>query len=194
MQDMTFRPANRDESRVIARLYQISSDGVADYIWTRLAEPGEDLLDVGARRYARVDTDFSYQNVTVAVHGGEVVGMMAAYVMRPAEQKPSEFDFDVDPVLRPYDRLELPNSFYISGMALFERYRGRGLGTEFLKLAAGRARGSGLSKVSLIVFEDNVGAKRLYERVGFREVMREPVVPHPLIHFTGYALLMALDV
>ena len=183
----------RDESHTIAALYRISSDGVADYIWTGLAAPGEDILDVGARRYAREGTDFSYQNVTVATLGDEIVGMIAAYAMGPAEQPGAEFDFDVDPVLRPFQILEQPNSYYVSGVAVFPEYRGGGIGVRFMQRAFDAARARGLPRVSLIVFEQNAGAKRLYDRLGFREAMRERVVPHPLIHYTGAALLLIKD-
>lgn len=53
-----FRPARCTDARDIARLFQISSEGASDYIWSQLAQPGEDLLDVGERRYARDDVDF----------------------------------------------------------------------------------------------------------------------------------------
>ena len=183
-----FRPARRTESRTIAELYRISSDGVADYVWSRLAEPGEDVLDVGARRYAREGTDFSYQNVTLAVVDGQIVGMMAAYVIEP--RTASNSDADVDPVLLPYTTLEQINSVYISGMALFPAFRGRGIGTQLLDRAVAKANALGLSQLSLIVFEQNVGARQLYERYGFRETMRAPIVAHPLIHCRGDALLM----
>jgi ribosomal protein S18 acetylase RimI-like enzyme len=194
MTDVLFRPALKHESRRIAELYRISSDGVADYIWSGLRESGDDLLDVGARRYARENTDFSYQNVTVAVIGDEIVGMLAGYALGPPEQPGDEFDFDIDPVLRPYHQLELPNSFYISGMALFPRFRSRGIGTQLLALAVEQARKRDLRQLSLIVFEQNTGARRLYERVGFRELMRAAVVPHRLIRYGGDALLLAKDV
>jgi ribosomal protein S18 acetylase RimI-like enzyme len=48
----------------------------------------------------------------------------------------------------------------------------------------------GFAKLSLIVFEQNTGARRLYERYGYVEKRRHAVVPHPLIHYTGDALLM----
>jgi ribosomal protein S18 acetylase RimI-like enzyme len=174
-----FRPARKSESRVIAELYRISSDGVADYIWTQLAEPGEDVLDVGARRYARENTDFSYQNVTVAVVDDKVVGMLAAYALGPAEQPGTEFDFNIDPVLRPFAILEQPNSYYVSGVAVFPEYRGSGIGGRLMQIAFDEARVRALPQVSLIVFEKNVGAKRLYDRLGFREVMRFTTVATP---------------
>ena len=65
-----------------------------------------------------------------------------------------------------------------------------GIGTKFLKIAESKAKELNLPQLSLIVFEGNTGAKKLYERHGFRVTDREPIVPHELIRHTGYALLM----
>ena len=63
-----------------------------------------------------------------------------------------------------------------------------------LELARQQAYQRGLEELSLIVFEQNAGAKRLYERHGFREVDRRPVIPHELIRYKGDALLMVAGV
>ena len=188
-----FRRARVEDCAKIAALYGISSDGVADYIWRKLAGPGEDPLEVGERRYAREDSVFSYKNCVVAEHNGEVIGMLVAF---PMESKPDqgEPEGEEDPVLAPYGELERPGSYYVCGMALFPEHRGRGLGARMLGLAREEARRRGLAEMSLIVFEQNAGAKRLYERHGFREVDRRSVVPHELIRYTGDALLMVADV
>ena len=185
------RAARREDARVIAGLYRISSDGVADYIWTLLAEPGDSPLDVGERRYAREGTPFSYENCTLAEAGDGVVGMLVAFPMDP---EPAAPDPDEDPVLAPFSRLEQPGSYYVCGVAVVEAWRGKGLGTRLMALAHDEARARGHGEVSLIVFEQNEGALRLYRRLGYREVAREKVVPHPLIHYTGDALLMVADV
>ena len=187
-----FRPARKEECRTIARLYSISSDGLSDYIWTSLAGPGEDILDVGERRYSNEDLLFSYKNCLVAEHEGEIIGMLVAFPMHLPDG-PNAAN-EPDPVLAPYAKLEKDRCYYIMGVAVFPEYRGRGIGTRFLELAAGKALEYGLPQLSLIVFEQNEGAKRLYERHGFYEIMREEVVPHELIHYTGYALLMVKDV
>lgn len=57
--NIQFRPVEEPECRIIASLYSISSDGVVDYIWTKLVQPDEDILDVGRRRYEREDSVFS---------------------------------------------------------------------------------------------------------------------------------------
>jgi ribosomal protein S18 acetylase RimI-like enzyme len=183
--EITIRPARREDARTIAALYRISSDGVADYIWTLLAEPGEDLLEVGQRRYAREGTPFSYENCTIVETDGEIAGMLVAF---PMHVDPDEVE--TDPVLAPYSALEEDDSYYVCGVALFPPHRGLGLGTRLMALAEEQADARGLSKLSLIVFEANDGAKRLYERLGYRETARARIVPHPLIHYTGDALLM----
>jgi len=182
---ISIHPAKRSESRKIAELYQLSSDGVSDYIWTKLAEPDEDLLDVGQRRYEREDSVFSYRSTSIVECDEQVAGMLVAFPMVIDEDYVEE-----DPVLAPYSVLEEPHSYYICAMAVFPDYRGQGIGRQLLELAETKAEEHGLGKLSLIVFEENDGAKRLYDRSGYEVVAREPVVPHPLIHHAGDALLM----
>ena len=185
------RPAAKADCGTIASLYSISSDGVANHIWTQLAAPGEDILDVGRRRSEREDSAFSCRNCTVAVLEDEIIGMLVAFPMRVDREAAQE---KFDPVLAPYNMLEEDNSFYICGIAFFPSYRNRGLDTRFLELAENHAREKKLLKLSLIAFEQNEGARRLYKRHGYRKVAPQPAVPHPLIHYGGDALLMVKPV
>ena len=61
--DAVLRPARPDDCRRIAELFRIASDGVADYVWSRLQDdyPGHALIEIGERRYARENTAFSYR-------------------------------------------------------------------------------------------------------------------------------------
>lgn len=184
--EVRFRPARRSDCAAIAALFSISSDGVADYIWSGLAGPGEDLMEVGRKRYEREGVAFSYQNCTMAEVDGRVAGFLVAFPMRVDPEAGSE----TDPVLAPYSRLEEDNSYYVCGVALFPEFRGRGIGTRLMDIAERDARDKDLDKLSLIVFEQNRDAKRLYDRLGYLEKARCEVVPHPRIHHTGDALLM----
>lgn len=201
---VSLRPATASDALDIAHLFQMSSDGVADYVWQGLAETREyaglELVEVGARRYARENTEFSFQNCTLAKRGDATVGMLHAWGMwsdpdaTAANRAADELGEDIDPVLAPYAVLELVPSLYVSGVAVKPAARGQGIGTRLLTAARRQARDLGLPAVSLIVFEQNTGAAALYARLGYREIMRRPIVPHPLIHFTGDAVLLALDI
>jgi ribosomal protein S18 acetylase RimI-like enzyme len=190
---VTFGAAEKNDAREIARLFQIASGGVVDYVWSTLAPqyPGLTPLEIGTRRYAAEDTPFSYRNCTIAGYASRVAGMVLAYTMGEKAEVPDE---PADPVLKPYGRLEISGSFYIAALAVFPEFRGQGLGTKLLTLAGDQARAEGCDVLSLIVFEQNEGAVRLYGRNGFEVVERAPVVPHPLIHYTGDALLMAAPI
>ena len=181
----TIRAARKSDCRRIAELYRISSGGVADYIWTKLAQPGEDVLDVGRRRYEREGTTFSYENCKIVELQSSIVGMLVAFPM----EVDTEYE-EKDPVLVPYSELEEDQSYYICGMAVDPEHRRREIGSRLLAEAESACRNVGFQKLSLIVFEQNVGAKRLYQRAGYVEKRRHPVVPHPSIRYRGDALLM----
>lgn len=57
----------------------------------------------------------------------------------------------------------------VFGMALFEEFRGRGIGAGLLTAAEAWAKSVGVDKVSLAVFASNTAAIRLYERLGYAE-------------------------
>ena len=191
--DITFRPATRADAPVIARLFQISSEGVADYAWMSLPDPefqGMEILDIGAKRFEREGVDISYQNCDIAEIDEEPVGMLHAYAMG---SDVGHVPDDCDPILKPYMELEEPNSLYISGLAMFNEFRGLGAGTRLLDFAYRRARAESLKKISLICFAENEGAYRLYQREGFKDRLRRAVVPHPLIEHGGDAVLMVRE-
>ena len=191
LDEVEFRPAHKIECRKIAELFSIASDGVSDYIWSNYAEPGEEILDVGQKRYENTDSVFSFKNCTISEYRNEVIGMMTAFPMKVEHDR----DFsESDPILLPYEKLEEDNSYYICGVAVFERFRGKGVGKAFMDLAEIKARQAGFTKISLIVFEENTGAKKLYDKLGYIEVSRERVVPHPLIKHQGDALLMVKEI
>lgn len=188
----TFRTAVRGDCHRIAVLVRIASDGVTDYVWSTLAleYPGLALIEIGAIRYSGEESVFSYKNCVVAEHDGEVIGLLLSFPVE-VEQGASSGE-PVDPVLEPYS-MEVPGSFYICSLAVLPEFRGLGLGGKMLDIAREQARERGLGTLSLLVFEQNQGACRLYEREGFEVVDRAQVVPHELIHYTGDLLLMAAE-
>ncbi|NIN60992.1 MAG: GNAT family N-acetyltransferase [Gammaproteobacteria bacterium] len=165
--EISFRPAMKSDCRMIVRLYTISLEGVSDHIGLQMAGPGEDILNVGQRRYEKEDSAFSYKKCTVAVAGDRVIGMLVAFPMYTDNEETEEA---VDPVLAPYSRLEENDNFYICNVSVFPESRRRGSGHRFLKIAEQQAGEQGFKKLRLIVVEQNTGALKLYKSHGYQEV------------------------
>ncbi len=183
---LTYRPASRQDARRIAELYSVASDGISNYIWSKQAKTGDNLLDIGQQRYERRNTAFSYENCLVAkAEVGKVVAVLLAYVMQADNDYVEE-----DPVLKPFWLLEEPGSFYIAGLAVDEDWRRRGIASILMQMAEEKCREKNLLKLSLIVLEGNTIAHDFYKRLGYRETLRKTIVPHPLIHYTGDAMLL----
>ncbi len=195
--EFSVRMATRDDAREIAKLIAISSDGVAEIEWHEQADIENCApLDIGERTYQNPQGDYSFNSTTILEINGEVAGMLLAFGMPAAEpripeNRPAAED---ENVFAPYIYLEEPNSWYICGVALYPQHRGHGLGTRLMALANDQAKEGGFTTLSLVAFEQNGGAVSLYDKLGYTVVDQSPIVPHPLIHYEGNALLMIRSV
>jgi len=191
---IAYRPARARDSRFIAEMIDISSDGVALIEWAETAEAANGLtaLDTGAELYASDEGDYSYRNCILAEVSEQRAGMLLSYPMRSRNPDAviSAPPFDGTDVFAPYKYLEAPDTWYICGVAVTEKYRGRGIGKNLMNMACERALDHGYDRLSLVVFEENKVAVCLYQHLGYEIVKRAPVVPHPLIRCSGDALLM----
>ena len=191
------RRARIEDARDIASLVAISSDGVAVIEWQQQAEQeGCAALNIGERTYRSSTGNYSWRSATMVEKAGQVCGMLLTFPMPDAEprdttQRPG---IDAGNVFAPYMYLEEPNSWYICGVAVYPEHRGQGIGTQLMQLANQQARQHGFDKLSLVAFEQNTGSVRLYQRLGYEVVDQAPVIPHPLIHYTGQTLLMVASV
>jgi ribosomal protein S18 acetylase RimI-like enzyme len=191
------RPAMIDDAHNIASLIAISSDGVAVVEWQQKAEQeGCSALDIGERTYRNSTGNYSWHNATMVEKAGRVCGMLLAFAIPDAAPRntANRPDINADNVFAPYMYLEEPNSWYICGVAVYPEHRGQGIGTQLMQVANEQARQHGFDKLSLVAFEQNSGSVRLYQRLGFEIVDQATVIPHPLIHYTGQALLMVAEV
>ena len=76
----------------------------------------------------------------------------------------------------PLNELEdlVPGTWYVNVLAAYPEHRGKGHGTALLGLAEQLARETHRRGMSIIVADTNTGARRLYERCGYREVAQAP--------------------
>ena len=171
-----FRYARPDDAPALAELINYAGEGLPLYLWTKMAQPGESAWEVGRRRALREAGSFSYRNAVVAEAGGGVVASLVGY---PLPDAPEPIDHDqMPPMFVPLQELEnlAPRTWYVNVLATYPRYRGQGYGTRLLRIADQLATAAGSIGLSIIVSDGNAGARRLYERCGYRETAIRPMV------------------
>ena len=168
----------------------IAGDGIPAFFWEASIREGDDIYDVGARNASSDDENFSWTNTSIAEIDGEVAGMVLAYRLPDASHK--EDVSQLPEFIVPFIELEecVPDSFYINMVAAYPEYRGMGIGTRLMQEAVSLARRTGCDQLSLQVFDENEGAVRLYQRLGYQVIETRDVIPHECHPHHGKILLM----
>ena len=166
-----FRLATPADAPALALFISEASEGLAPHFWAR-AVGAEAAPSHGV---ARMAAQAEAGRWIVADEGNGAVAGLAGYAIPAA---PPPIPDDVEPIFRPLDELEhrAPGTWYVHVLATLPEARGRGWGTRLLALAERIATDSRHSRLSIIVSDANAGARRLYERAGFREAARRPMV------------------
>ena len=169
---LDLRPAERADAADLARLIDLAGEGLPRYLWSGIAEPGEDPLAVGMRRALRDEAGFSWRNAVIAEAGGAVAGLTIAYRIGAA---PEPLDA-LPPMFRPLQDLEnlAPGSQYVNVLATYPAFRRRGVARRLL--AAAEAMGAGAAGMSIIVADRNEPALALYRASGYAEHARRAMV------------------
>lgn len=187
---MQIRKANRSDVHDIAKLALIAGEGIPAWFWKQSTAEAQSIEDAGAEKLLSETENFSYRNVHVAVTDGKVAGMVLAYRL-PDEDNAEDLD-ELPEFIRPMVELEqcVPGSFYINMLATFPQYRNMSIGTKLMGMVDSLASDAGCSTTSIEVFEQNEGALRLYQRLGYELAERRRVVPHECHPYDGELLLL----
>ena len=173
--DPPLRPGTIEDAAILAELINYAGEGLPLYLWGTMAEPGETAWQVGRRRAAREQGSFSYRNAMIIDHEGECAGCLMGYEI---PDQPEPIGDDMPPMFVPLQKLEnlAPGTWYVNVLAVRPQFRGLGLGTRLLAFADETGRSLGKRGMSIIVSDANRGARRLYERCGYREVAARTMV------------------
>lgn len=166
------RVASEADASELADLVNFAGEGLPLYIWQGIAKGGQDPWEVGRAR----QVEKAREGQIVVVDLGD--GAVASLTGYPIGSEPTPIGDDVPALFRPLQELENKalESWYVNVLACYPEYRGQGLGSRLLDLAEQIAREEGLHRMSVIVADDNAGARRLYERHGYVEAATLPCV------------------
>ncbi|WP_299351648.1 GNAT family N-acetyltransferase [uncultured Shimia sp.] len=165
------RRARKSDAAFLGPLVDRASEGLASHLWATLAEVGQSAEDFGLERIQSEDAGISYTNAWVAEIEGPPLGCLIAY-QKP--EVPEELASDVSPLFEPLMVLEREAyaTGYVFVLSTVCHARGQGIGSSLLTFAE-RYRGS--RGMSLIVADNNTGARKLYERHGYEVCARQPM-------------------
>lgn len=166
------RLANEADAHELAELVNFAGEGLPHYLWTGLAEDGQDTWEVGRARQA--EKARKGQIVVLDFGNGAVAGLTGYQI----GAEPTVIGEDFPPMFRPLQELENQalRSWYVNVLACYPDFRGQGLGSRLLDVADEIARAEGLHLMSVIVASDNIGARRLYEHKGYKELAQAACV------------------
>lgn len=183
------RRATSHDASQVAELVNMAGDGLPLYFWGKLARPGQNGWEVGRERVGRAIEGFAEREIIV--HESE--GTPAACLMgRPLGSAPTPPGDDAVGILAPLLELQImvPGAWYVDVLATFPRYRGKGFGAALLNVAERLAGERQIHRMSLIISDVNMVARRLYERHGYAEFARRPIVKEDWEHAGRFWVLM----
>jgi ribosomal protein S18 acetylase RimI-like enzyme len=171
-----FRRATPEDAAAMAELVNFAGENLPSYLWSKMAAPGQSAWEFGRLRAQREEGAFSYRNTVIAeAEDGRAAGCLIGY---PLPQRPEPIPPDLPAMFVPLQELETlaPGTWYVNVLALYPEFRGRGWGTRLLSIADRIAADLGAKGLSIIVSDGNSGARRLYERCGYRQTATRPMV------------------
>ena len=188
------RQADISDAEHLAKLINLAGEGIPNWLWTRSCIEGQTPLEVGIERAKRNTGGFSYTNALVAKRRGQTLGMVLSYAIAEA---PTDNPDDLPAPIAPFVALEKlsVDTWFINALAVFPEGRNQSIGTQLMAAAEDQAKRRGFSKMSIQVYAQNTGAVRLYDRLGYTLVAREPVRLHPCPpYYSGDVLLLMKNI
>lgn len=184
------RPAEADDAADLARFLVMAGGGVYEFFLDGLV-PDRTAAELLMPGLAGTAGSFSYRQCMVAVLDGRAVGAAHAYPVdwsRGADR--SFLPPDRIAHMAVFDEMQDWGSYFLSAVAVLPEARGRGIAARLIDRVERRARDGGFDRISLHVWADNAPARRLYDRLGFEEIGRAAIAPHPRLPRRGGSVLL----
>lgn len=186
-----YRRAKSEDAPRVAELFNIASHGLTLYLWAKLTATGESPRDVGEKRVRR--DIVAHCNTVVREAGGRIAACLNGYPLQGSPQTTAHENVPI--VLAPMHELEnmIHGTWFVNLLATYPEHRGKGYGTELLRVAELLARDAQCESLSLVVSDANTGALRLYERNGYAMHATRPIVKEKWEHSGKNWVLLVKD-
>lgn len=169
---MNIRQATPEDSGHFVRVFELASYGLAPYLWQQAVGDSGEMHSYARSRMHDKLSNAKPNTALIAEIDGEVAGGIITYDIG---REPEEMSPDVDPVITPLIELEnmALGTHYINAVAVFPEHQGHGIGQMLLREVEKNASPNGLS---LVVEDRNIGAFKLYQKLGYVVETSVPIV------------------
>jgi ribosomal protein S18 acetylase RimI-like enzyme len=176
-----------EEGLVFAGYLNVAAEGFFRF-WL-----GRNYSRTIADAFTKPGHDLSYEHATFAVRAESVIGLSLCFTadrhrasspepLRQARGYPALRAAVIggffSPLFRSLDTLE-EGDFYLQAIAVDERLRGAGVGSLLFDWVEGQGRANDSRRLCLDVSGSNIGARRLYERLGLHVVSESRIFYMP---------------
>lgn len=136
---------------------------------------------------ARIDSQYSYLNALKALDAdGAPMGFIVGYDGARLHELRKAFFEEFKNIIGieisgPISDETGPEQFYLDSLAVFPKYRGRGVATALINAMSKRASALG-KPLGLLCDKTNTNARRLYKSLGFHQVGEAPFAGELMDH------------
>lgn len=194
--DILYRKGKVEDCLKIAEGIDRASGGIVEFLFHGLlkdstaAETMADFLQEGIGYE-------TYENAIVAECQGNIVGIVYSYPAKYhgiTEEAKNYFPKERLDFLSDFFNSRVEDSLFLDSIYVDEEFRGQGVGSKLIALTKEKAKELGYQKLSLMVMNENIRARRAYERNAFKIVKHVDVKEHPLIPNKGGIYLLVSNV
>ncbi|CAH0285491.1 Mycothiol acetyltransferase [Peribacillus sp. Bi96] len=169
---MYIRRATPEDAEKCAVLTRLAIKEIAEALTGETEE--ERVLAVLAELFRKSGNRISHENTFVSEHDGQVSGLIIAYHGKDAESLDEPIVKQLrlkmkDPSVTLDKEAEM-RDFYLDTVSVDPTFQGKGIGSALIQYVEGYAKHKGYPRVSLVVENENEGANRLYNRLGYKKI------------------------
>ena len=194
--DILYRRGKLEDCSKIAEGIDLASGGIVEFLFHGLLR-NNTAAEVMAD-FLRDETGYdSYKNAIVAEYQGDIIGIVYSYPAKfheISEETKEFFPSDRLMLLADFFNSRVDNSLFLDSIYVDEKFRGQGVGSKLIALTKQKAKDNGYKQLSLMVMNENMTARRAYERNNFEIVKHIDVKEHRLIPNKGGIYLLVSDV
>ena len=172
MSALNIRKATAQDANFVLEMSEVAGHGFLPHYFKQVLPEGQDLLGFMLSRVENPEGKMSYTKCLIAEVDGACVGMINLDLIA---ENPEPIDPNLPPMFIPLAELEasVPGALIIEFLTTLPEARGKGVGAALIDSAKDQAGSGG---VALVVSDNNTAARGLYEKAGFWESARRPIV------------------